>query len=165
MKSYKIEIKWAFIFFIMMLAWMVGEKLAGLHDQHIDKHPIYSNFVAIPAILIYLLALLDKRKNHYGGNMTYKQGFVTGIILTGIITLLAPLTQYITSTFITRQYFTNAINYVVSTGKMQPAEAERYFNLKSYILQGLIATPVMGLLTTAVVALFAMTRRKKNSAV
>jgi hypothetical protein len=47
MSQYKIEIKWALIFFIVSLIWIFLEKLVGLHDAHIDKHPIYTNFFAI----------------------------------------------------------------------------------------------------------------------
>ena len=71
MSKYKIEIKWAIIFLLMGLVWMVLEKAFGFHDVHIDKHPIYTNLVAIPAIAIFVFALLDKRKNYYNGSMTY----------------------------------------------------------------------------------------------
>ena len=101
MKKIKIEIKWAILFSITLLVWMVLEKLVGLHSQHIDKHMIYTNFFAIPAIIIYVLALRDKRKNFYEGVMTYKQGFIAGIIITVIVAALSPLTQYITSIYIT----------------------------------------------------------------
>ena len=158
MKKIKIEIKWAIIFVVMTLIWMVLEKLVGLHDEHIDKHPIYTNFIAIPAIAIYVFALLDKRKNFYKGAMTYKQGFITGLIITAIVTVLSPLTQYITSTIITPEYFPNMISYSVETGKLTQVAAEEYFNLKNYLLQVIIGTPVMGILTTAIVAIF--TRKK-----
>jgi len=158
MKKIKIEIKWAIIFVVMTLIWMILEKLAGLHDEHIDKHPIYTNFIAIPAIAIYVFALLDKRKNFYKGEMTYKQGFITGLIITAIVTLLSPLTQYITSTIITPEYFPNMISYSVETGKLTQEAAEEYFNLKNYLLEVIIGTPIMGILTTAIVAIF--TRKK-----
>jgi len=158
MKNLKIEIKWAIIFATMTLLWMLIEKATGLHDTHIDKHMVYTNFIAIPAIAVYVFALLDKRKNHYHEKMTYMQGFVCGLIITLIVTILSPLTQYITSTFITPDYFQNAIAYGVSTGKTTQEAAEGYFNLENYIIQGLIGAPVMGLLTTAIVAIF--TRKK-----
>ncbi len=154
MNKYKIEFKWAIIFTLMMIIWMYIEKLAGLHDEHIDLHSIYTNFIAIPAIIIYVLALMDKRKNFYNGIMTYKQGFVSGLIITIIVTIFSPLVQYLTSTIITPDYFTNVIAYSVSEGSMSQAEAEDYFNLNSYLIQVLIGTPIMGIITTAIVAIF-----------
>jgi hypothetical protein len=154
MKKYSIELKWALAFAGMSLVWMALERMVGLHDTHIDKHAVYTNFVAIPAITIYVLALLDKRKNFYGGKMSYMEGFVSGMIVTLIVTILSPLTQMITSLIITPYYFDNAIQYAVSNDKSTQAAAEDYFNLKSYIIQGLVGAPIMGLITTAVVAFF-----------
>jgi len=154
MSTYRIEIKWAIIFVIMTLVWMVIERLAGLHSTHIEKHVIFTNFIAIPAIAVYVFALLDKRKNFYNGSMTYRQGFLTGIIITLIVTILSPLTQSITSFIITPDFFANMIQYAVNTGNMTQEAAEGYFNLKSYIIQGLIGAPIMGLITTAIVAIF-----------
>jgi hypothetical protein len=158
MKSFRFEIKWGIIFVLMSLAWMLFERMMGWHDEQISKHATYTNFVAIPAIALYVLALLDKRKNYYGGHMSYAQGFMSGLGITVIVTLLSPLTQYITSTFITPQYFPNAIKHAVSTNAMTQDAAEKYYNLKSYIIQGLIGAPVMGLVTTLIVAIF--TRKK-----
>lgn len=152
--TYKIEIKWALIFVVTALVWMTLEMLSGLHDTHIDKHAIYTNLFAIPAIAIYVFALREKRDSFYGGIMSYKQGFIAGLIITLIVTILSPVTQFITSTIITPDYFANVINYAVEQGEMTRDAAESYFNLKSYIIQGVIGAPVMGLLTTAVVAFF-----------
>ena len=154
MKNYTHEIKWALYFALMMLVWMVLERMAGLHDEHIDKHPLITNFVAIPAIAMYVFALRQKREKAYGGHMSYKQGFMSGLIMTLVITILSPLTQYITSTIITPDFFTNAINYAVSEGKMSQTEAEDYFSLTNYVKQTILFTPVMGIVTTAIVAVF-----------
>lgn len=154
MKKITTEIKWALIFVAMTLAWMVLERLAGLHDTQIDKHPVFTNFIAIPAIVLYVLALLDKRKRDYNGVMSYKQGFISGLIITAIVTVLSPLTQTITSLLITPDYFRNVIEYTVRQGIKSQEEAEKYFSLGSYIIQGLIGAPVMGIITTAIVAVF-----------
>ncbi|MDZ4146649.1 MAG: DUF4199 domain-containing protein [Flavobacteriaceae bacterium] len=158
MKNLKIEIKWAIIFAVMQLLWMLLERLTGLHSEHIDKHVIFTNFIAIPAIAIYVFALFDKRKNFYQGTMTYKQGFVTGFFITLFVTVFSIATQYITSTIISPDYFSNVIEYSVSEGKMTQEAAENAFNLKSYLIQAPIGALVMGLLTSAIVAIF--TRKK-----
>ena len=161
MEKIKIELKWAMIFIGMTLLWMVLEKMLGLHSTHIDKHMYLTNLFAIPAILIYVLGLKDKKKEYYKGEMTYKQGFLTGLIITIIVTLFAPLTQWIISTIITPEYFPNVIAHSVETGYHNSLEeAEAYFNLESYILQATVGTFIMGVVTSAIVAFFVRTKSK-----
>ena len=161
MKNIRIELKWALIFVVMSLLWMVLEKAVGLHSTHIDMHMYLTNLFAIPAILVYVLALKDKKKNFYNGQMSYKQGFLSGLVITVIVTLLAPLTQWITSTIITPEYFPNVIAHSVETGYHSSLEeAEAYFNLKNYMVQSTIGALVMGVLTTAIVTLFVRTKSK-----
>ncbi|MCK6605287.1 MAG: DUF4199 domain-containing protein [Ignavibacteriaceae bacterium] len=160
MQKIKTELKWALIFVGMTLAWMVLEKVTGMTSTNIDKHYIFTNFIAIPAIAVYVFALLDKKKTDFGGNMSYKQGFISGLIITAIVTILSPLTQYITSVIIVPEYFPNIIRHSVATGLMKQADAEAYFNLQSYIIQGLIGAPIMGLITTAIVAIFTRSKSK-----
>lgn len=160
MKNIKIEIKWALIFILSMLAWMFFEKSMGWHDEKIADHATYTNFFAIPAILVYVLALLDKKKNFYSGVMSYKQGVISGLIITVIVTVLSPLAQYITSTIITPDYFPNVIEYAVSSGKMTQADAEAYFNINSYMIQSVIGALVMGLVTSLIVAIFVKSKSK-----
>ena len=158
MKKFAIEIKWAILFAVVLLVWMFGERLSGLHDEHIDKHAVVTNFFAIVAIAVYVVALLDKRKNDFNGKMTWIQGFISGLIITLGVTILTPLTQYLTVEVITPHYFDNMIRYAVESGLQTQEEAESYFNLQSYMIQSIIATPVMGLATSAIVAIF--TRKK-----
>lgn len=154
MKNRITELKWAVVFFATALLWMFLERLAGLHSTHIDKHMIYTNLFAIPAIVVYVFALLDKRKRDYGGQMSYKQSFISGLIITLIVTILNPLTQYLISTVITPDFFRNAIKHAVNAGEMTRSEAGSYYTLKNYIIQGFIGTPVMGIFITAVVSFF-----------
>lgn len=154
MVKFKIEIKWGILFTVIGLLWMLLERLFGLHDEHIDKHSIYTNLIAIPSILIYVFAFLDKRKNYFNGALTYKQGFMSGLLITFIVTLLVPFSQYITSTLITPNFFTNLINYSIENELKSKEDAIRFFNLKNYVIQGLISAPIMGVMTTGIVAIF-----------
>ena len=146
-----------------MLVWMVLEKLVGLHDAHIDKHMYMTNLFAIPAILIFILALREKKKIDYNGQMSYKQGFIAGLIITLIVTVLSPLTQWVISRIITPEYFPNVIAYSLETGYHNSIEeAEAYFNLKNYMVQSTIWAFVMGIVTTAIVAIFVRTKPRKE---
>jgi len=165
MKKIGIEVKWALIFIIASLLWMVLEKLVGLHDKYIVQQEIYTNFFAIVAITIYIFALIDKRNRFHGGYMTWKQGFISGTIITLIVTILSPVTQIITSCVITPEFFPNAITSVISSGRMTAVEAEKFFCLRNYILMGLIGTLIMGLITAALVALFVRKKKAENEVV
>lgn len=161
MQKYRIEFKWALRFSMMMLLWMMLERILGWHEEHIDKQPIYTNLVAIPAIAVYVFALLDKRKTDFGGVMTYQQGFMSGLAISVIVMILSPVTQILTTYVITPHYFTNAITHAVQSGAMTQEAAESYFNLKSYMIQGIVGAPVMGIITSAAVALFVKTAPNK----
>ncbi|MFV8226715.1 DUF4199 domain-containing protein [Christiangramia aquimixticola] len=154
MKKFVIEIKWGIIFSIVSLLWMFLEKGLGWHDELIDKHAIYTNFFALVAIAIYVLALLDKRQNFYNCRMTWSQGFVSGIIISIVVAILSPLVQYITHEFITPDYFENIIQHSVEKGALSQDAAEEYFSLYSYIIQSFFFALVVGVVTSALVSLF-----------
>ncbi len=158
--KYFIEIKWGIVFALMTLAWVTLERLAGFHDVRIEQHMIVTNLISIPAIAIFVFALLDKKRNYYNGQMTYLQGFVSGLIITLVVTILSPVTQSIVSYVITPDFFDNFIQYSVESGKKTLEEAQAYFNNKNYVIQGLIGAPVMGIITSAIVAIFTKSRSK-----
>lgn len=154
MKNVRIEFKWALILTLTQLVWMYLEKTIGLHDEHIAQHLIYTNLFAFIAILIYVLGLRDKKKTFFNGRMSWKQGLISGIIISAIVALLSPLTQYVISTYITPDYFTNIIAFSVENGKMTLENAKGFFNLRSYMVQGVFNALAMGVVAAAIVAFF-----------
>jgi ascorbate-specific PTS system EIIC-type component UlaA len=160
MKNIKIEIKWALLFVFMSLVWMCLEKFTGLHSTYIDYHLYLTNLFIIPAIWFFVLALKDKKRNFYHGEMSYKQGVISGLILTLLIAICNPLTQWITTYFITPEYFPNVIKRSVEIDYYQTtAEAEANFNYKNYAIQGTIGALIMGTITTLIVMLFLRTKK------
>jgi hypothetical protein len=160
MNKITIEIKWGVIFTVISLLWVVFEKAMGWHDLYIDKHAIYTNFFGIIAVLVFFLALRDKKRSFYNEEMTWRQGFVAGLIVTIVVTVLAPLSQFITSTYITPDYFNNVIAYSVERNVMNQEQAEAYFNLKSYIIQATFGALVLGVVTSAAIAWFLKTKKE-----
>ncbi|MGB8375110.1 MAG: DUF4199 domain-containing protein, partial [Salegentibacter sp.] len=86
-------------------------------------------------------------------HMNWQQGFVSGIILTAVITILTPFAQYIITQFITPEYFDNIISYSVKNGRMSQENAEALFNLKSYVVQATFGALGYGVVTAAIAAL------------
>lgn len=165
MKNIKIEIKWALIFTIVGLIWMVLEKISGLHSTYIDYHMYLTNLFVIPVIWIMVLALKDKKNNSYNGKISYKQGLISGVILSLFIAILSPIAQYFTSYFISPEYFPNVIKRSVEIGYYKTTEeAEANFNYANYAVQGAFGALVMGIITSAIVMLFIRSKNNINQA-
>ena len=154
MKKFATEIKWGVIFTIATLLWMVLEKALGWHDENIDKHAIFTNFFAIIAITLFILALLEKRNKDLGGKMTWFQGVASGMVISVIVAILSPLSQYITHEFISPDFFKNMITYAVENKGMSQENAQTFFSFKSYLIQSAFGALGMGTVTSAIVALF-----------
>ena len=154
------EVKWGFVFAGATLIWMILERLVGLHTTHIDKHAVYTNLFAFVAIGLFILALKDKRNNVLNGQMTYKEGFQSGVVISLMVGVLSPVGQLITAYVISPDYFENAINYAVANDLTSLEAAQAYFNLKNYIFISSISAPIMGIFTTAIVAFFLKTDAK-----
>lgn len=156
MKRVKIELKWAIIFTIMTLAWMLLEKTLGWHDENIADHWWLTLFFLPFAIIIYILAMRETRRRVYKGKMTWRQGFLSGLLMAVFVTLLSPLAQYITHNYITPEYFETVRNYSVTNELMSIQKANAYFNITSYMWQAAIGAFAGGFITSAIGALFLM---------
>lgn len=160
MKNYSIELKWAIRFTLLTLAWAIGEKAIGLHDVHIANYGMCSLLFVIPAFLFFYLALSEKKKQFFANEITWKQGFVTGIVLSFLIALLNPFAQYVIYSSITPHFFENIIEYKTKNTTMTLKTAQEIFNLKSYLIQTSFSGLSYGVITGAIVSLFI---RNKNN--
>ncbi|WP_347372894.1 DUF4199 domain-containing protein [Aequorivita sp. Q41] len=154
MQKIFIEFKWAIIFTITILSWMLLEKTLGWHEEQIADHQWLTLLFAPFAIFMYLLEMREKRRRVYAGKMTWLQGFISGLILSVFISLLSPLAQFITHNYITPEYFNNVIEYSVTNELMSRTKANNYFNINNYIWQSAFGALGFGIATAAIVAIF-----------
>ena len=154
MKKITIELKWAIIFTIVTLCWMLLEKTLGWHDEQIADHAWLTLFFMPFAVLMYVLLMREKRRRVFKNTLSWKQGFIAGLIMTVFVTILSPLSQYITHNYITPKYFENVKNYSVTNDLMTIEVANEYFNFNNYMMQAAIGAFVIGIVTSAFVAIF-----------
>lgn len=154
MKKIYIELKWAVIFTITLLTWMLFEKTVGWHEEPIANYQWLTLLFAPFAILMYLLEMREKRRRVYGGKMTWLQAFITGVILSVFIALLSPVTQYITHNFITPKYFNSVVEFSITNDLMTRTKANDFFNINSYMWQSALGALGLGIATAAIVAFF-----------
>jgi hypothetical protein len=147
----KTEIKFGLLFSAAQLFWLLFEYIFGLQTTFKNLHPVISNFFAVPAIVIMVYAILAKR-TELGGEITFFKALLAGVLVSVVVAVISPLVILIFHYLINPHFFTDFQNYSIKMGKMQPQEAKDYFNLKSYILQGIFGALMMGTVTSLVVA-------------
>lgn len=160
---WKHELKWTGISITVLLLWMIGERVTGLHDQNIHLHMYLTMVYLIPAIFVYVMAMRSIKKHKYNGQMTYGMGLKSGLIITAFLTVTSPLTQWIISYVITPDYFENVIAYSLEVGYHKDrAAAEAQFNFQNYALQSTISAAVMGVVSFSIIAFFVRTKKTAN---
>lgn len=160
MKNFTIEIKWAAIFTVASVLWAGVEKFSGLHDAQIGKQPVYSMLFALPAIFIFFLALRDKKKRFFSGQMSWKQGMISGMILSVFIAVLSPVAVWFAYSVLSPGYFPKAIQYYTETRTMTQTQAELYFSMTAFMKKGVADALSMGVITSAVVALIVQSKNQ-----
>lgn len=163
MGKFEIEIRWGFFFAIAIVIWAILEKTVGLYSDNISSYGIYTNLFALVAITLYVVALYRKKVDFYGGKMTWRQGFVAGVYMTVVITVLSPLCQYIIHKYVAPELLPNLIAYKVESGYLSLEAANKYFNLESYIYQSSSFALSTGVVTSAITAYFVRTKNYLQS--
>ena len=158
MKKFKIEFKWAVVIMIITLAWMTLEKQLGFHDEKLKWQMFFGMLIIIPNFILYFLALRDKKKNYYNGEMNWKQGFISGIVISFIVAIFSPLTQFITYEFIVPNFFDKMIALSVESKRLTEEEAKSYFNLSASIWQNISNGLSYGIVLGAIVAYILKTK-------
>lgn len=153
MKKYYIELKWAGISSLLYLVWMLLERLCGLHGRHIQYQQLVSTLILIPSLLIYVLALREKKRKVFQGKITFMQAFKSGMLLTILIVLFSPVNQLITSQLISPEYFKHMRDFAVHHQGMSPEEAQSRLNTGAFMVQSVVGGLVTGALFSALVAI------------
>lgn len=160
MKKFAIEIKWGIRYAFLWILWLFIEKSSGYYNEKIADHALYSALFTFIILFVYYVAIKEKKNDFFKGEMSWKQGCVTGIFLTIVMAALTPFCQIIFHKAIAPEFFPNMIEYSVSKGNSREM-AENYFNLTSYILQSIFGTLSLGVVISALVALILQTKTKK----
>lgn len=158
MKKFAIEIKWAIISIIIFLAWMTLEKELGFHSEKIKWQPLFNLLYIFPTFTLYFLALREKKKKYYNNNINWKQGLISAIVISFIVVLFSPITQFITHEFISPDFLENTINQIVLSKKLTLEEAKEYTTLTSSIWKNISDGLSFGVVIGAIVAYILKTK-------
>lgn len=152
MKNFAIEIKWAVLLSMATIAFSYLAKYLGYYDAKIAYYQVFSFLIAPLWLVIYYLAIREKKIEFFNSKMDWKRGFVSGIIIAAIATFLAPFGEWYTYEVIAPTYFTDAANFSVENGKMDREQAQTYFSLSSFIMQSIFSTLSGGVVIAGIIS-------------
>lgn len=158
MKKFAVEFKWALRYVFIYLAWILGEKFAGVYDRHIEWYPNTSLAFYLFAFVLYVAAIREKRDTVLGKRMDWRQGCASGFYVAIFAGLLMVFAQVIVHKAIAPEFFPNMIEFNLQRGN---ANAGSVYNLKSYLFTTVFFTLSIGVVYAAIVALFLRTDQKK----
>jgi len=157
----KTELKWAVVYVVMTMVWSLLGKGLGFHDANLAAGVIFNTLIIIPSVILYVLSMREKKIRYYGGQITYKQAFMSGLVLTLLVTILGPIYPLFTN-LISPDLFDNSIRFVVATNQMSEADAVKQFTLSSFIVQGIFGALVFGLVYAAIISIFLRSKNPKT---
>ncbi len=160
MKKFEVEIKWALIISTLSVIWFLLERIIGFHDTYITYQLLSSFTFFLVTIYLYYLALKEKDTSFYHSKMQWKQGFISAIYISFLLALFSVLCYYICYVFISPDFFENAIKNATKNNANNLENATNYFNLASYIKQGVFSSLSFGVVIGAAVSYF-LTKNKK----
>lgn len=152
MEKIGIELKWAAFITIFSCLWAALEKALGYHED-------FSNILVITFIYYVLLtflwafAFIDKKRSlGKGADWPFTKAFKFGLFVTGLLTILNPISQYIIYQSISPDYFENVIKYQLSKGNQTRADLEMIHNMEFAIRQGIMNVLSLGVIFAALYA-------------
>ncbi len=154
MKKIYIELKWAVIFSIALLCWILFEKTMGWNKEQFLEHWWLTLLFGPFAILLYLLALREKRRRVYDGKMTWIQGFLSGLTISLFVALLSPLTEYVAYNFFTPDNFNTIAEASVTNELMANTKMNDLLNINNYRWQSAFGLLGFGIINAVIAAFF-----------
>jgi hypothetical protein len=152
MKQFSIEFRWAFTFLLAQTLWIMLEKTLGFHDEKIQFQPLFSMLFVFVLLIIYVISLREKKAKAYNGNMTWREGFVSGLMLTLIIALFTTMTEYTKHHVISPYFLENMKALILKENKMSAENANQFFTFSNTLSQSIFYTISIGVVITSTIS-------------
>lgn len=137
-------IKWGIIISLISFLWIILEKELGYHTHRISDWGSFSWLVYPVILLFFYLAFREVKRSLTEEQSIILEYLKTGLII-GLITMIfSPLIMWLLDSYISPEFFNNAIADGVRIGEDR-TKLESEYNLRSFILRSSLAAIVLGI--------------------
>jgi hypothetical protein len=152
-------LKWGGIYALLMMIWPLLESILGFHNSWLEYHVLFTSVKYLPALLIFYRSLTAARHRQGKNPFPYSKAFVAGLRTTACASVLTPIAMAVSLQFLTPHFLSTMETFMVQEQWMTVEAAANYFKFSTYLIQWSVATPAVGLMLTAITAVFAMRQR------
>ena len=167
--NFKSEIQTGILLSVGLFLWLLLEFFLGFHTTRIDYHPFITWLsIVIPIAGIYW-SMKMKRDREYAGKISFVQALKSGLVVTGIMSLLGPIMVFVYVSAINPLFFSTmlahskvmieGLNISVVDKEKMIEESTRNFSTSSYVIQSFIGSLIMG----AVLSILTAALMKRNT--
>lgn len=157
---FKIALKYGILIVVFMFLWVSLEYLIGLQTDFIRFHPL-ATLLSLVIPLIFLYYALRESQKKYEGNFNYVESFKVGVMVTFVVAILSPLSQWLFHAFVFPGFFesmrANTEASLLAQGidiEVAQREAAEELNLASYLMRSFLGALVAGVVMSAILAIF-----------
>lgn len=158
MKKFSIEFKWAAIATLAALFWMILEKALGFHGEKIRYEMGFTMLFNLLIVIYYWLAIRQKKQEYYNNDMTWLKAFVSGLVLTVMISFFYPLVQYIAYNQLTPNFMELFQEALLKDGRMSLEDAQKNSNFDLFLRNAVFNNLSFGVVYSAIIAYFMQTK-------
>lgn len=161
MNNIGIQLKWAAIITAFACLWAAMEKALGYHDDF-SNIIVTAFFYYIILTFLWAFAFIDKKKS-LGKDAVweFKNALKYGLLLTALLTILSPISQYIIYESISPDYFNNVIKHQLESGNHTKEDLELIHNINFSIRQGVMNSLSLGVIYSALYAWVFKTKKSQ----
>lgn len=149
MEKFKIEIKWSIILALVYFGWLLLERFLGYHNEKVLQELIFNLAFTPIAFYIYYLAIKNKKKQVFNDSINWKEGFVSGIILSVLVAVTSTFVLFLFFNFISPDFFEKAIE--LSKNK---TTATLSYNLPIFVKNNIFDKLSFGIVFSAIISFF-----------
>lgn len=153
MKKISLELKWALILGIVHLFFILIDRLFGIYEFESISKIVFSGIpFTISSIYSFTFALFNIKSRRLLSEMTYKDGFKSGTIITLLFLLLLPIIHSL-AYLANPNYFSDAIQYAIINNKLTLEQAQFQYSFTFYLITNIITSTFSGLLMSSLIPL------------
>jgi hypothetical protein len=159
----RFEYRYGFITGAIAVAWLIIEYSTGIY------HEEWSDFVTTIMVAAGIYLTVSNRRKEQGNELTFLQGFVSGIVAAFIVSLMMGIFMFVYVKYVNTNYTTQIINelrremvqahFSATEIKTRVQMAESYYSPSGMLTS---TTGIWAMISFAISAIVALIMRRKN---